>query len=144
MAAKILVVGSINMDLVARVEHVPAPGENVRGTDLRTIPGGKGANQAVAFARLGAETRLLGRVGDDAFGGRLRQELAAAGVRTDALGTVEGSPSGVALILLACPTAVASYVLADQLDGDAALSAGAIVASTLLSVVSLGVVVALV
>lgn len=97
---RILVIGSINMDVVARVDHMPAPGENVRGWDLATIPGGKGANQAVAAARLGAETRFLGRVGDDEFGARLRRELADAGPRVDALATVAGSASGVALIMV--------------------------------------------
>lgn len=97
---RILVVGSVNMDLVVRVDHMPAAGENVRGEDLRTIPGGKGANQAVACARLGAETTFLGRVGDDAFGRRLRQELADAGVAVDALATVPDCPSGVALIFI--------------------------------------------
>jgi len=88
------------MDIVARVGHVPAAGENVRGSDLRTIPGGKGANQAVACARLGAETAFLGRVGDDAFGERLRQGLAEAGVRTDAVKTIAECASGIALILV--------------------------------------------
>ena len=88
------------MDIVARVGHVPAAGENVRGSDLRTIPGGKGANQAVACARLGAETAFLGRVGDDAFGERLRQGLAEAGVRTDAIKTIAECASGIALILV--------------------------------------------
>jgi len=88
------------MDIVARVDHVPAAGENVRGSDLRTIPGGKGANQAVACARLGAETAFLGRVGDDAFGERLRQGLAGAGVRTDAVKAVAECASGIALILV--------------------------------------------
>ena len=97
---KILVVGSVNMDIVARVDHMPVAGENVRGWDLRTIPGGKGANQAVAAARLGAETTLLGRVGDDEFGGRLRRGLADAGVRTGAIAARPGCPSGIALILI--------------------------------------------
>jgi ribokinase len=97
---RILIVGSVNMDVVARVDRMPAPGENVRGWDLRTIPGGKGANQAVAAARLGAETTFLGCVGDDEFGGRLRENLAAAGVRTQAVRTVAGCASGVALILV--------------------------------------------
>ena len=97
---RILIVGSVNMDVVARVDRMPAPGENVRGWDLRTIPGGKGANQAVAAARLGAETTFLGCVGDDEFGGRLRENLAAAGVRTQAVRTVAGSASGVALIVV--------------------------------------------
>jgi len=100
MTPRILVVGSVNMDLVARVDHVPAPGENVRGSDVRTIPGGKGANQAVAAARLGADTTFLGRVGSDEFGGRLRRELADAGVQTAPLRAVPDCPSGVALILV--------------------------------------------
>ena len=97
---RILVVGSVNMDLVVRVDHVPAAGENVRGEALEMIPGGKGANQAVACARLGAETTLLGRVGDDPFGRRLTRELSGAGVRTDAVGSVAGCASGTALILV--------------------------------------------
>lgn len=96
----ILVVGSVNMDIVARVDHVPAPGENVRGADLRFIPGGKGANQAVACARLGARTVFLGRAGDDPFGERLRRGLAQAGVDTAPMRTVDGCPSGIALILV--------------------------------------------
>jgi ribokinase len=96
--AKIVVVGSVNMDIVAYVTHIPVAGENVRGWDLRTIPGGKGANQAVAAARLGAETHFLGRVGDDAFGARLRANLAAAGVGTEAVRFEAGWSSGVALI----------------------------------------------
>ena len=97
---RILIVGSVNMDLVTRVDHTPAPGENVRGEDLQTIPGGKGANQAVAAARLGADTAFLGRIGDDLFGKRLRQGLAEAGVCTDALRTVAGCPSGIAFIFV--------------------------------------------
>ena len=97
---RILVVGSINIDLVTRVDHVPAPGENVRGEDLRFVPGGKGANQAVACARLGAETVMLGRVGDDPFGRRLRDDLARAGVGVEAVRTVPGCASGAALILV--------------------------------------------
>ena len=97
---RILVIGSVNMDVVARVDHVPAAGRNVRGSGLRTIPGGKGANQAVAAARLGAETAFLGRVGDDEFGARLRASLEAEGVDVDALETVRDCASGVALILV--------------------------------------------
>ena len=97
---RILVIGSVNMDVVARVDRVPAPGQNVRGRDLRTIPGGKGANQAVAAARLGAETAFLGRVGDDGFGSRLRANLEAEGVGVDSLETVRDCASGVALILV--------------------------------------------
>jgi len=97
---RLLVIGSVNMDLVVRVDHVPVPGENVRGEALEMIPGGKGANQAVACARLGAETTLLARVGDDPFGRRLVEELAGAGVRTDAVRAVDGCASGAAMILV--------------------------------------------
>ena len=97
---RILIVGSVNMDIVARVDHTPVPGENVRGWDLATIPGGKGANQAVACARLGARTDFLARVGDDEFGGRLRRGLAEAGVRTEAVAAVAGCPSGIAVIFV--------------------------------------------
>ena len=63
----ITVVGSINLDLVARVERLPRPGETVTGASFERVPGGKGANQAVACARLGADVTLVGAVGDDAF-----------------------------------------------------------------------------
>ncbi len=100
MVPTVLVVGSVNMDLVAAVDRVPKAGENVRGSDLRTIPGGKGANQAVAAARLGARTRLLARVGGDGFGDRLRAGLDEAGVDTDLVRPVQGCPSGIALVLV--------------------------------------------
>lgn len=97
---QILIVGSVNMDVVVRVDHVPGPGENVRCNDLATIPGGKGANQAVACARMGAGVNFLGRVGDDEFGRRLRTSLQEVGVGVEALQTVAGATSGVALILV--------------------------------------------
>ena len=78
--AVIAVVGSINLDLVVAVERHPAPGETVIGGDRRELPGGKGANQAVAVARLGAEVAMVGRVGADAQGARLREGLADEGV----------------------------------------------------------------
>lgn len=96
----IVVVGSINMDLVANTEHIPAPGETVSGSDFREIPGGKGANQAVAVARLGYPVQMIGRVGTDAFGTQLREGLAAAGVDHTAVKVSEG-PSGVAVIVVA-------------------------------------------
>jgi len=93
------VVGSINLDLVARVERLPRAGETLTGATLERIPGGKGANQAVAAARLGAETRMVGCVGDDpnadeALSGLLAEhvELAVREV---------GDPTGVAMILVA-------------------------------------------
>ena len=94
----ILVFGSINMDLVARAPHLPAPGETLTGRSFETIPGGKGANQAVACARLGVETRMVGRVGGDGFGRRLLDGLAAAGVDGRAVAVDTGTSSGVALI----------------------------------------------
>ncbi|MFF7972667.1 PfkB family carbohydrate kinase [Streptomyces sp. NPDC007905] len=93
----LLVVGSANADLVIRVERRPAAGETVLGGDLAVHPGGKGANQAVAAARLGARTALLARVGDDANGRLLLDSQHAAGVDTVGV-LVGGAPTGVALI----------------------------------------------
>ncbi|MFF5141887.1 ribokinase [Streptomyces sp. NPDC013157] len=93
----LLVVGSANADLVIRVERRPGAGETVLGGDLATHPGGKGANQAVAAARLGARTALLARVGDDAHGRLLLDSQRAAGVDTVGV-LVGGAPTGVALI----------------------------------------------
>ena len=94
----IVVVGSINMDLVARMARLPRPGETVHGDDFQTIPGGKGANQAVAAARLGARVTMIGRVGDDSFGEVLRQSLEEYGVSTEHVLVTDGCSSGVALI----------------------------------------------
>ncbi|MFJ4831656.1 ribokinase [Streptomyces sp. NPDC088747] len=93
----LLVVGSANADLVIGVERRPAAGETVLGSDLTVHPGGKGANQAVAAARLGARTALLARVGDDAYGRLLLDSQRAAGVDTVGV-LVGGAPTGVALI----------------------------------------------
>ncbi|MER6953872.1 MULTISPECIES: ribokinase [unclassified Streptomyces] len=93
----LLVVGSANADLVIDVERRPAAGETVLGSDLAVHPGGKGANQAVAAARLGARTALLARVGDDAYGRLLLDSQRAAGVDTVGV-LVGGAPTGVALI----------------------------------------------
>jgi ribokinase len=94
----ICVVGSLNMDLVMRTPHLPAPGETISGGPFATHPGGKGANQAVAAARLGAAVAMVGRVGGDAFGARLRTELAEAGIDTRQVVTLPDVASGVALI----------------------------------------------
>ena len=96
----IVVVGSINMDLVAHTRQIPVPGQTVVGTGFDTTPGGKGANQAVAAARLGYPVQMVGRVGEDVFGQALVDNLAAAGVQTEAIERVSG-PSGVASILVA-------------------------------------------
>ncbi|GAA2262738.1 ribokinase [Streptomyces amakusaensis] len=93
----LLVVGSANADLVTRVERRPGAGETVLGSDLAVHPGGKGANQAVAAARLGARTALLARVGDDGHGRLLLESQRAAGVAVDGV-LVGGAPTGVALI----------------------------------------------
>ncbi|MEU7088606.1 ribokinase [Streptomyces achromogenes] len=93
----LLVVGSANADLVIGVERRPAAGETVLGGDLAVHPGGKGANQAVAAARLEARTALLARVGDDGHGRLLLDSLRAAGVDTVGV-LVGGAPTGVALI----------------------------------------------
>ncbi|MCX5125194.1 ribokinase [Streptomyces sp. NBC_00347] len=93
----IAVLGSTNMDLVAYVAKAPRLGETVTGRAFRTAPGGKGANQAVAAARSGGEVVMIGAVGADEFGVRLRSALAGAGVETAALRTVEGA-SGTAHI----------------------------------------------
>lgn len=93
----IIVFGSLNMDLVAQVPHLPQAGETLLGTGFTTVPGGKGANQAVAAARLGAPTTMVGRVGDDGFGALLCESLRRSGVNTDGV-MVHAGPSGVALI----------------------------------------------
>ncbi|HEX5241674.1 MAG TPA: ribokinase [Tepidisphaeraceae bacterium] len=105
MAAKkrIVVVGSINMDLVVRTARMPAPGETVAGDRFVTMPGGKGANQAVAAARLaapGTEVHLVGRVGQDDFGSRLLSGLAQFHVNTKRVTVTEGVSTGVAMILV--------------------------------------------
>ncbi len=93
----IAVVGSVNMDLVVRLPRHPRPGETLMGSDYTMNPGGKGANQAVAAARLGASGSFVGRVGSDEFGHRLAGALEEAGVDTAGLGRSQG-PSGVAFI----------------------------------------------
>ena len=98
MQKPIVVVGSINLDLVASTERIPQVGETVIGRTFTTFFGGKGANQAVAVARLGYPVSMIGNVGSDAFGTQLRTGLAEAGVDTEYVGTVEGS-SGTALII---------------------------------------------
>jgi ribokinase len=99
MAAELTVVGSINLDLVAKVQRLPRPGETVSGATLERIPGGKGANQAVAAARLGARARMVGCVGRDANAADALVGLREAGVEL-ALREVD-VPTGVALIVVA-------------------------------------------
>ncbi|NCG23580.1 MAG: ribokinase [Actinobacteria bacterium] len=92
------VVGSANLDLVVDVKQIPLVGETVMGGDLRRYPGGKGANQAVAAARLGRRVAMIGRLGDDEGGAILRAALNADAVDTSHLLTTDGVPNGVALI----------------------------------------------
>jgi ribokinase len=94
----VIVFGSLNLDLVARTPRLPMPGETLTGYSFETIPGGKGANQAVAAARLGISTRLIGRVGGDRFGQTLLQSLQSDGVHCEGVAIDEASHSGVALI----------------------------------------------
>ncbi|MBE3027691.1 ribokinase [Janthinobacterium sp. BJB1] len=102
----IVVIGSINMDLVLRVPRMPLPGETLTGGAFRTIPGGKGANQAVACARLSGkvagaqQVAMVGCVGDDAFGATLRAALVGDGIIDSHISTLPGVASGIASILV--------------------------------------------
>ncbi len=94
----ILVLGSLNTDLVARVPRRPTGGETLTGIDFKTINGGKGANQAVAAARLGARVAMVGRVGDDVFGGSMLEGLSQDGIDISGVAVTPGVSSGTALI----------------------------------------------
>ena len=96
----ILVVGSINMDMVLRADHVPAPGETIMGDGFAASPGGKGANQAVAAARLGARCAMIGRVGADAFGEQLVAGLEAENVDCENVSVTEKAATGVAMVVV--------------------------------------------
>ncbi len=98
MGARILVVGSSNTDMVVRTPRIPAPGDTVLGGDLLVTPGGKGANQAVAAARLGAEVTFLARIGADMFGDLAVKNITESGVSGEFILRDSGAPSGVALI----------------------------------------------
>jgi ribokinase len=97
---KILVIGSINQDLVTRTARAPREGETVAGGDLQLLPGGKGANQAVAAARLGADVTFCGRVGRDAFGPAMLAGLKREGIDTSLIREDEEAATGTALILV--------------------------------------------
>lgn len=98
--ATLHVFGSLNMDLVCQAPRLPTPGETIMGTGFQTVPGGKGANQAVAAARLGAITSMVGRVGADSFGHSLVESLKEAGVETSAVRVDPDTPSGMASIVV--------------------------------------------
>ena len=88
---RVCVVGSVNMDIGFDVDTLPRPGETALASSMRSTPGGKGANQAVAAARAGAEVQFVGAVGDDAAAAPLREHLEANGVGTDGLITIAGA-----------------------------------------------------
>jgi ribokinase len=96
----VVVIGSLNMDLVAQVPQLPQRGQTIAGFQFQMLPGGKGANQAFAVARLGGQARMIGRVGDDLFGERLRSSLSSAGVDVAGVMSTPGESTGVALILV--------------------------------------------
>ena len=97
----VFVLGSINLDAVARVDDLPRPGETVAGTSLQLFLGGKGANQAVAAARMGAPTRLMGAVGGDYSGKSLKAKLAGYGVQVADVMELDGAPTGQAHVWVA-------------------------------------------
>lgn len=98
--SRIVVLGGLNADLVVAVPRLPRPAETIMGERLRTFAGGKGANQAVAAARLGGTVSMVGRVGRDGFGDMLLQSLAADGIDTTAIGRDAEEPTGAALIFV--------------------------------------------
>jgi ribokinase len=129
--ARIVVVGSLNMDLVAVAPRIPVAGETITGSNFFTAPGGKGANQAYAAAKLGGATAMLGRVGEDDFGRAMRGNLQGVGCDVTGVRTVAG-PSGVALIFVAADGANCIVIApganhqfaADDMGADATLFDG--------------------
>src|SRR3954453_4258371 len=91
---KVVVVGSINVDLVVTAGRFPRPGETLIGNSFARHPGGKGANQAIAAARMGARTTMIGAVGADPFGAFMRDTLSQAGVHTGLVRSIQGSRDG--------------------------------------------------
>ena len=126
MSVRVIVVGGVNVDLVVTATRLPGPGETVTGGTFEQHPGGKGGNQAVAAARLGADVRMIGAVGDDAFGAGARAALVAEGIDVSGLATDPEAPTGIALILVDATgenlISVASG--ANQAFGPAAVQAG--------------------
>jgi ribokinase len=100
VSARIVVLGSLNMDLVVTVPRLPQAGETVMGHRLDTFPGGKGANQAVAMARLGGQVTMVGRVGHDSFAESLIRNLQANGVESSGVSRDPDEPTGAALIVV--------------------------------------------
>jgi sugar/nucleoside kinase (ribokinase family) len=136
LGPRIVVVGSINLDLVARCKRLPRPGETVGGASFSRFPGGKGANQAVACARLGAEVTMIGAVGRDPHADEALAGLREAGIALDL--QVADEPTGVALILVdaSAGDAFTACLLVSLLEGresqealERACAAGALAAS---------------
>src|SRR5690625_3323703 len=96
----VCIVGSINMDLTITTEKMPMQGETVLGNDFATYPGGKGANQAVAAARLGANVNMIGAVGEDPFGTELLEHLQTEGINVEGIMKDSEKPTGIANIIL--------------------------------------------
>jgi len=132
---KVLVVGSINMDLVVETAHFPAPGETLLGQRFSTFAGGKGANQAVAARRLGAQVTMIGCVGDDAFGRQLLDQLKAEGIDTRHVRVAQQIGTGVAAItvsqaensIIVVPGANHALTPADLYAAEAAFAAADVV-----------------
>ena len=127
---KVVVVGSTNTDMVVKSERIPAPGETILGGRFLMNPGGKGANQAVAAARLGGDVTFVAKVGDDLFGREAKGLFAKEGIRTEYVQTDASEPSGVALIMVDAKgencIAVASGANGALSPGDIGAARGAI------------------
>jgi len=117
----IAVLGSLNMDLVVTVPHLPRLGETIAGHGFQMIPGGKGANQAAAVARLGGKVAMIGRVGADAFGESLRANLLRFGVNVEHVIVDEESATGIAMILVDSMNGDNSIVIAAGANGQVSL-----------------------
>src|SRR5262245_30312349 len=100
MNKPIVIVGSLNMDFVAQMDKLPMPDETVSGSVFQRLPGGKGANQAYAVGRLGGHGQMLGRVGGDVFGERLKSNLQSVGIDVSGVQVSPEQTTGVALILV--------------------------------------------
>ena len=94
---RLAVVGSINIDMTVTAERIPLKGETLMGDNISYIPGGKGANQAVAMAKLGAEVEMFGCVGDDENGKKMIDNMKNHGIKTDNIKVLEGVPTGIAM-----------------------------------------------
>ncbi|XXJ20771.1 ribokinase [Desulfovibrio caledoniensis] len=115
-AKQLIVLGSVNADHIVRLDDFPRPGETVMGHGYQVLPGGKGANQAVAAARLGAEVGFIACVGDDDFGARILKRFCDDGIDTTAVTVVDGMPTGIALIQVAA-SGENSIVVSSEANG---------------------------